>query len=166
MSALMIRAALPKDLPDVRNVLIETWHAAYDHILGEDEVTQITNSWHSVEALREHLEKPDSYFSVGEMDEIVGTTYSIFNHSSNVIELSRLYVLPSAQGHGIGSSLLKNIYEQFPESHAIELEVMKDNIPSILFYERQGFVVTGTGDDCGVAGSGIKHMIMRKSLKT
>jgi hypothetical protein len=44
---LRIREVEPGDIPAVRDVLVATWHATYDPILGVQKFTEITNSWHS-----------------------------------------------------------------------------------------------------------------------
>ena len=48
---LIIRDALAADLPAVRSLLVETWHDTYDGIYGWQRVAEITNAWHSLDAL-------------------------------------------------------------------------------------------------------------------
>ena len=69
----LIRPATPDDLPAVRALLVETWHDTYDALLGAERVTEITNSWHSIENLGRQLDVPDTSFLVAEEDgAIVG----------------------------------------------------------------------------------------------
>ncbi len=56
-----------------------------------------------------------------------------------------LYVSPSAQGHGIGSTLLGHAYDRLLEAgcHRAHLWVFADNSPSIAFYARHGWAPDG-----------------------
>lgn len=59
-STYKIREAAPENLSSIRDILVTTWHATYDHIDGPDAVTRITNLWHAVDVLRSQLNQPHS----------------------------------------------------------------------------------------------------------
>ena len=66
MTDILIRPAVPEDLTAVRALLVETWHDTYDALLGAERVTEITNSWHSIDNLGRQLEIPGTSFLVAE----------------------------------------------------------------------------------------------------
>ena len=71
---LVIRDAEAADLPAVRALLVETWHATYDGIYGWQRVAEITNAWHSLENLKAQLGRDEGVFLVALVgEEIVAT---------------------------------------------------------------------------------------------
>ena len=71
---LIIRDATSADLPAVRSLLVETWHATYDGIYGWRRVAEITNAWHSLDALAAQLGRDSGVFLVALLgEEMVGT---------------------------------------------------------------------------------------------
>ena len=48
---MFVRTASERDLQAVRDLLVETWHATYDHIYGVERVAAITDDWHSIASL-------------------------------------------------------------------------------------------------------------------
>lgn len=50
--------------------------------------------------------------------------------------LAALFVIPEAQGKGIGTALMDYVKKNHPE---ITLKVYAKNQPSVVFYEKQGF---------------------------
>ena len=159
-----IRDANADDLPAIRDLLVTTWHHTYDDIYGEDRVNDITARWHSVQALANGLHAADGRFLIAEIEErIVATAYAGGGEGSDV-KLFRLYVHPDCQGVGLGRALLEKITAEFPAADTMTLEVEPQNVSAIAFYERHGFVVAGTGEDCGGEGDGIAHLVMTRSI--
>ncbi|AHG00186.1 GCN5 family acetyltransferase [Halostagnicola larsenii XH-48] len=52
-----IRSATLEDVPAIRRIATESWHAVYDDILGPETVDAQTNKWYAAEALEESLER-------------------------------------------------------------------------------------------------------------
>ena len=58
------------------------------------------------------------------------------------IQLNQIYILPSHQNHGIGTSLVRNLAREAKESdRPLRLRVLTVN-PARRLYEREGFQVT------------------------
>ena len=147
------------DLPAVRALLVETWHDTYDALIGAEKVTEITNSWHSLENLARQLTMPETSFLVAESSaKIVGHAFANAQRPP-LLMLSRLYVLPSSQRQGIGAQLIAEAITRHPACGAIRLEVEADNAKGFAFYRRQGFrpVTEKTVE-------GIVHVVMEKRL--
>jgi ribosomal protein S18 acetylase RimI-like enzyme len=157
--AVTIRLAEPKDLKRVRRLLVETWHDTYDALIGAEKVTEITDSWHSLENLAPQLTMPETSFLVAESDaRIVGHAFANASRPP-ILMLSRLYVLPSSQRRGIGAQLIAEAMTRHPACGAIRLEVEADNAKGLAFYRRQGFrpVAEKTVE-------GIVHAVMERRL--
>jgi ribosomal protein S18 acetylase RimI-like enzyme len=160
-----VRTAGERDLEAVRSLLVETWHATYDAIYGVEKVTQLTNSWHSIESLRRRLSRPGSEFLVADDGEhIAGMAFAAADREGETVMLHQLYVLPAYQGHGIGGMLLDEILDDFPDARRIKLEVEEQNSRAVAFYRIYGFEQTGRTGDCGVAGSGIPALVFERTL--
>lgn len=167
ISNVKIRPVLPLDLPGLSALLAETWHTTYDAIYGADRVTEITRRWHSIAALAAGLDQPQSMNLVAEVDGgLVGT--ACFSWTEDAAKLHRLYVLPAAQGLGIGGRLLDRVIVELrrqPAVSNITLEVEPLNSAAIGFYRRHDFDDAGRTGDCGGGGDRIPALIMRRKLR-
>ncbi|MEO5755310.1 MAG: GNAT family N-acetyltransferase [Mesorhizobium sp.] len=160
---MFVRTAGERDLVAIRALLVETWHATYDAIYGVEKVTEITNEWHSVAALKARLARPNAEFLVADDGKRTGgMAFAEAIEGGEVLVLRQLYVLPDMQGRGIGGMLLDEVIESFPEAHTIRLEVEEKNTRAIAFYQANGFVRAGSVDDHG--GTGIPALIYERAL--
>ena len=162
---LQIRPATHDDLPAVSALLGETWHATYDGIYGRERVADITARWHSPDALAKDLSKPDHQFLVAVDGARIAGTISIGMACGGGVKLDRLYIHPSAQGRGLGPSLLDVGLGAFAPETKITLEVEPANATAIRFYERNGFAVTGRTSDCSRSGDGITALVMTRDTR-
>ena len=66
------------------------------------------------------------------------------DRAADCIRLRQLFLLPEAQGKGIGSHLLAQVLCEARQLHVpVTLRVLKANPRAKAFYERHGFVVVG-----------------------
>jgi len=162
---MFVRTASERDLEAVKALLAETWHATYDAIYGVERVNEITNQWHTPASLKARLTQPNSEFLVADDGEtIAGVAFAAATDDPKVVKLRQLYVLPAFQHKGIGSMLLEEIEDSFPEAHTLRLEVEGANAPAIRFYKANGFTEAGQSSDCGAAGSDIPALVFEKRL--
>jgi ribosomal protein S18 acetylase RimI-like enzyme len=155
----LVRPARSDDLSAVRDLLVTTWHDAYDALIGANKVTEITDSWHSVENLARQLAVPDTSFLVAEEEAaIVGHAFANARHRP-VLFLTRLYVRPDRQRHGIGTRLLAEAIERHGGCDRVRLEAKAGNGPAIAFYQRRGFRSVGEK-----TVEGMPHFEMEKQL--
>jgi len=113
MRPFFIRTAGPRDLQAISDLLRETWHATYDGIYGAARVSELTASWHSVDALKPRLGRLNSEFLVADDGErLGGMVYGAATEGNGrTVVLHQLYVRPGCQRAGIGRSLLAEIEE-------------------------------------------------------
>jgi ribosomal protein S18 acetylase RimI-like enzyme len=109
-----VRRAVPEDLHGMANVHVETWKTTYrgivadellDHLTVERDISRGFGRW-----LTEPPEGEAHFVAVTERGEIVG--YAICGPTRGedpdfTGELGAIYVLKNHQGHGIGTSLVR-----------------------------------------------------------
>jgi len=158
-----VRTASKRDLPRVRNILVETWHATYDGLYGVERVNEICADWHSIPTLEENLAAPNSEFLVADdSNTLCGMAYA--GAAQKTIKLHQLYVLPEFQGQRAGLQLLVEIENSFMDCDTISLEVDENNKAAVAFYTAYGFETTGRTENCGSEGSGIPALLMSKPV--
>lgn len=166
-ASVFIRTASERDLEAVRALLVETWHNTYDGIYGVERVTEITDDWHSLRALRARLTRPNSEFLVADEGRaVVGMAFAVAVEDGFTIVLHQLYVLPARQRQGAGSLLLAEIEGSFTKARRVRLEVEAANDKGLAFYRKAGFSEVGPSERPGIpSGSGEKtHLIFEKDL--
>lgn len=156
---MFVRTASERDLSAVRELLAETWHATYDDIYGREKVAEITGAWHSIASLKARMDQPDGEFLVADDGHaIAGMAFA--TGGDGQVALHQLYVRPGMQGRGIGSLLLDEVVDCYPDARSVRVEVAEKNIRAIAFYRTQGFVETGRVEHCGGRPTGIPAVIM------
>jgi ribosomal protein S18 acetylase RimI-like enzyme len=160
-----IRTAGVRDLDAIRELLVETWHDTYDAIYGRERVTEITDDWHSIAALRARVDKPNSEFVVADDgDRICGVAYASLHDEGRTVMLHQLYVSPSQQGKGVGGLLLDEVEAAFPDADKVRLEVEEANVRAVAFYLAQGFSQVGRTANCGKEESGIPALVYERPI--
>ena len=123
-----VRRMIEADLPNV----VTVDNAAFDPL------------WHnSHETLRRALEQ--SLFAMVAEDDRGVIGYQITTGSSSRAHLARLAVHPSAQGRGVGSIILSDLFTKLVQSGYRKLSVntQSDNETSLKLYGKMGFTRTG-----------------------
>jgi len=155
----LIRHAKAADVEAVRKLLVETWHDTYDSLIGAAKVTEITNSWHSIENLSRQLTMPDTSFLVAEENGAIVGHILVTVQKTPFMMISRLYVRPDRQRRGIGSTLIDASAARHQNCDTFGLEVEADNKKGLSFYLREGFREVGRS-----VTQGIDHIRMEKRL--
>lgn len=151
----VVRPVEKRDLPAVRAALVEAWHATYDALIGAEQVAALTDDWHSTAALARELASEGCVFMLAESAGGVVGVSTARAEPDGVVSLSRLYLVPAAQGQGLGPRLMHETLARFGR-RAAQLTAHPQNARAITFYSDHGFVVTGRADD------EIQAVIMRR----
>jgi ribosomal protein S18 acetylase RimI-like enzyme len=137
----VIRRAEVADLSKVETVARTTWPVAYAGIIPDEVQRRMLESWYSPESLRRALAVPGSSFFVAESSgDVIGFAQFV-RRSAELVELTRIYVLPDRQRSGVGMRLLRAGLKEFTEEGLkhLTVQVERDNRNGRGFYERAGF---------------------------
>ena len=155
---MVIRPATVADMEGVRMLLGAAWHQVYDPIIGPDAVAEIIARWHAPALLTEQLTQPRSSFLVACEDEVpVGHGFAYMREPDTLV-VSRLYVHPSHQRHGVGRRLLDALRARHEEATSLCLFTAAENLLAVSFYRGEGFTVVREGIEEGVR---VLHMEKR-----
>jgi len=161
-----VRTAAEGDLKKVRDLLVEAWHATYDHQAGVARVNEQIAGILTPVALKARLGNPGSEFLVADNGrEIGGVGYAVMSENmTKTVQLQLLYVRPDLQRQGIGRDLFAELETCFPDAEIMRLEVSVGNVPAISFYEAHGFHEAGRLEKAGSGLSGLPALVLEKPL--
>ncbi|PSQ03801.1 N-acetyltransferase [Halobacteriales archaeon QS_4_69_31] len=141
-SELLLRRAEPADVDAIQRVATESWHAAYDDIVGPEAVEATLDEWYEDEAIQAGVDHEAQDFFVAARDGTVLGFAHVGPHPPRYVHrLYRLYVHPDEWRQGIGRQLLGEIEQALYDRDVdhYEAEVLADNEPAVAFYESTGF---------------------------
>jgi len=97
-----------------------------------------------IERWRQAIDDPDRHVFVAKQgDRVLGYVAPFYDENERHCRVGGLYVLPEAQGKGLGHQLLEAAIASIGREHDIYLHVVTYNLRTIDFYARHGFVETG-----------------------
>ena len=137
----VIRRAEVRDLSKLETVARATWPVAYAGIIPDDIQRRLLDSWYAPESLSRALAVPGSSFFVAESGgDVIGFAQFV-RRSAELVELTRIYVLPDRQRSGVGMRLLRAGLTEFTGEGLkhLTVQVERDNRNGRGFYERAGF---------------------------
>lgn len=120
------------------------WVDHYSPIIGLEQVNYMLDNFHSRNAIEDDIRvKGFKYFLIRNNGRDVG--YLAFKHEKTSLFLSKIYILSSERGQGLGKRALAFVRDQAKRCNlrSIRLTVNKNNSGSISAYERIGFQKTG-----------------------
>lgn len=156
-----IRPATEPDLPALRRLLAETWHATYNALLGPDHVTEITDAWHAIPVLRGQIDQSGSAFLVAEQNGMLVGHVHTREEPGGLVYLGRLYVHPGHQRHGTGRRLPRTALDRHPTATRVWLRVAAENTQAVAFYHREGFAIVNETTD----RKGLRELRMERDLR-
>jgi ribosomal protein S18 acetylase RimI-like enzyme len=139
-----VRQALPEDAEAIAAVQVRTWHAAYAGLLPQEHLDRRTVALRTAQW--------NDRLGAGDEDVFVACdahgkvcAFASGGASSEPVdgfdaEIGTLYVLPEAQGQGVGERLLRAVGAALRAKglKAAWLRVLSDNAPARRFYEKLG----------------------------
>ena len=161
---ILIEKARLDEIPEIKNLLKDTWIDTYDSYYSSEMIEEITSLWHDPERLAEQIKNNNCYFAVVKNDigKIVGivTARRIEN---KILQIDRLYIHPDFQGQGIGKQLLDNSSREFETIKTVIIDVEAMNKKAIEFYERQDFEKYDESEEI-IGDKNFKVIKMKKSM--
>lgn len=149
---MIIRPVKKAELPILATIVKQTFWDSFAHMNQAHNMQDYSDQSLTLEKVTEEFDNSESkFFFIGSTTNIQG--YLKLNWgdaqteevSSKAIEIQRIYVVKSAQGNGLGKSLI-NFSIDFARNIGAEmiwLGVWDQNESSIAFYKKMGFEVFG-----------------------
>ena len=139
-NSINLKIATIEDIPLIQSIAAQTWRPTYGDILTEEQTLFMLNMMYSSESLTRQFET-NTFIVAYEGDTPLG--FAGFEPKGDeVMKLHKLYMLPSAQGKGIGKLLIQEV-AKYAKQHGLKyvhLNVNRNN-KAIGFYQKQGFTI-------------------------
>jgi len=132
-AGLMMREMRAADLPEAIDMWVASWKVAYPSIDFEKR-----RGW-AVDHIADLEQDGSLSFVALNGGRIVG----LLVVDPNTGYLDQIVVATDQQGHGVGEALLAHARKQAPDG--LDLHVNQDNARAVRFYEKNGFMKSGTG---------------------
>lgn len=140
---IQIRKALPEELPIVREIAHKTWPDTFAGILSPPQIDYMLKLMYNLKTLESQLSEKGQVFLLAEEEgEFLGFAAFELNYSEGEkAKLHKIYILPSAQGKGLGKKLINEVSDQAKANgqKSLLLNVNKFNQRAIDFYAYLGF---------------------------
>ena len=119
------------------------WREHYIPIIGKPQVDYMLEHFQSAQAMQQQIQKGVFYYIILKGNEKAG--YLAFEKQKDVLFLSKIYLLESYRGYGIGKRAMEYVETQAirMKCNIVTLTVNKYNDRSIKAYSRMGFIKTG-----------------------
>lgn len=145
----MVRFELVEDgrgIESVAHLAREIWTEHYTPIIGQEQVQYMLENFQSVWAINDQIQKGVLYYLLSYMETKAGYLALEPSGQDKQAKLSKIYVRSDLRGLGLGRKALQqaiNVCRQL-SVEILWLTVNKNNKVAIDFYERTGFIKTGT----------------------
>lgn len=143
-----ISQASIQDIPKIQEIAQNTWPETYGAILSKAQFDYMMNMMYSDDALQQQFENKHLFYLAFENDSCLGFASCENNYLTNKqTRIHKIYILPTAQGKGVGKMLIEKVKELAKESQsvAISLNVNRYN-KALGFYKKTGFELIGEED--------------------
>ncbi|MCX2453753.1 GNAT family N-acetyltransferase [Pedobacter sp. PLR] len=164
---LNIYTATANDFQVIQKIANRTWPATFGAILSPQQISYMLEMMYSTAALTEQVaQKGHHFLLVKDATNYLGyASYELNYKGLPKTKIHKIYLLPEAQGKGVGKLLMKTISEIAKDNKntALSLNVNRDN-SAFQFYKNIGFELVGEENiDIG-DGFLMEDYIMEKQL--
>lgn len=132
----------------IQKIAYETWPSTFGQILPPEQIDYMLDLIYNKSSLRRQILENGHNVILAEKDSLAlgFMSYEINYKGRHHLMVHKIYILPSAQGLGIGSKFLNLLSDIALENNnkQLRLKVFFENTKAIGFYERHGFKNIGT----------------------
>jgi len=161
-----IRKASAEDYKTIYDIAVITWDAAYKSILSKAQLEYMMDMMYSPEAFNEQVALQGHHFLLALTDgKVLGFASYELNYRYETTKLHKLYVLPQAQGTGVGQALILAIENAAKNNtnNKVTLNVNRFNV-AVNFYLKNGYTNMGAEDVPIGSGYIMEDYIMLKQV--
>lgn len=132
------------DIATIQEIAHTTWPVAYGEIITLEQLTYMLNLMYSDNALLEQIQQKQQQFYIASEGIHPLGFIAIEHHYKEelVTRIHKIYILPEAQGKGVGKLLLDKAASlaKLNDSKSLSLNVNKFN-SAVAFYKKTGFEI-------------------------
>lgn len=134
-----------KEIPIVQNLAKIIWDEYYRQILSQAQIDYMLKLFYSTANIQQEINEKITWDILYLNENPVG--YISCKIENKKVHLSKIYLKAETRGKGLGKMMLNHAYEitQKNQCNSLYLNVNKNNLNSIKFYESQGFVKIDEG---------------------
>jgi GNAT superfamily N-acetyltransferase len=146
---IVISEAKPTDFSIIREIAYTTWPVAYGSFISKTQLDYMLEKFYSDATLIENFTYKNHHFLLAkENQSYLGfASYEPDYLGEKIVRLHKIYLLPEAQGKGVGKLLISEIEKIANQlnHHGISLNVNRYN-KAFDFYTKIGFECIGEED--------------------
>jgi diamine N-acetyltransferase len=160
----VIRKAELADIPVIQRIAFKTWPNTFGEILSKPQLTYMLDLMYSETSLKEQINEKGHEFVISGADGFA--SFEVNYRDNPVTKIHKIYILPTAQGQGVGKALFSHItaMSRACSNEKLTLNVNKYNQAAILFYEKMGFKNVCTENIPIGNGFWMEDMVMEKAI--
>ncbi len=139
---ILLRPATEADISVIRALSSRIWREHYPGIITNAQIDFMLQKMYNADVIRDEMEKKGyRYIIVANGKAPVGYISYRFENTEHAVLISKLYLLPSLHGRGVGARMLQFVKDDALRAGAklVYLYVNKNNAKAIRAYERFGF---------------------------
>lgn len=161
----VIRKAELTDIPVIQRIAFKTWPKTFGEILSKPQLTYMLDLMYSENSLTEQINERGHEFVISGTDGFA--SFQLNYEDSPVTKVHKIYILPTAQGKGVGKALFSHILAMAKacSNDRLRLNVNKYNLAAIAFYEKLGFAEVSREDIPIGSGFWMEDVVMEKTLE-
>lgn len=147
---IQLRKATSSDVKTIHKLARNTWFSTYKELLSQDQMDYMFDWMYSESSLLEQIEHKGHVFFIAYEGAKPMGYLSIEKQSETLFHLHKIYILPSAQGKGVGKRLLLHAFDYAKENTSaptcvVELNMNRAN-KALSFYQKMGMHIHSEGD--------------------
>jgi len=146
---IVISKAKSTDFSVIREIAYITWPVAYGSFISKAQLDYMLEKFYSDATLNDnHFHKNHHFLLARENENCLGfASYEPDYLGEKIVRLHKIYLLPEAQGKGVGKLLISEIEKIATQlnNHSISLNVNRYN-KAFDFYTKLGFKCIGEED--------------------
>ncbi len=141
----LIRVTSEAQIAELAELAREIWTEHYLPIIGALQVDYMVGRFQSAEAIADQIAGGYEYYLATRADTNVGYVALVPEPDQSALMVSKLYVCKSERGRGCAKMMLRLAEDTCRERGlaTMWLTVNKNNVDSIAWYERMGFINAG-----------------------
>ncbi len=144
---ILVEKASVNDILIIQEISHTTWYPTFKDILSEQQIGYMLEMMYSTTSLIEQIQvKKHNFFLAKENNVALGFISVELNYQNRTTaKIHKIYILPIAQGMGIGKILMQKAEELSHENYqkSITLNVNRFN-KALSFYEKLGYTNSRT----------------------